>query len=268
MNRIVYTLLLIILSVHTGYAQKVVPQHVLDSIAHPKLLQGAGETLKFVSQEMDLGMLSEDDAPRSYSFVYRNVSKKPVSLTRVITSCRCTVAEFVKQPLAPGQEARITLKYNPSEQSGKVYSRAFVFTNLSDTHPTVCLALTGTVNPSADEWRDYTYAMGKLRLKYTTVYFSEVAQQHSPSERIECANSGNRPLKLSALKGTLPAYMQFRTEPEILQAGEKGEIVITLNGKLLPRDKELLHLALIIDGLNLPPSQRTLNVKVNTLSKE
>lgn len=263
MTRTIYTLL-IILFAQSISAQRIIPQHMLDSIANPKMLQLNEEVLKFASKEKNIGTLSEDDAPSTYRFIFRNVSKKTVSLRQIKTSCGCTVAKYDKQPVAPGKEGEITLTYNPSEQPGQVYSRAFVYTNLSDAYPTVCLTLTGKVTPSMDQWKDYPHAMGKLRLRYTTVYFSEVPPNLSPSERIECANSGKSPLKLSVMSGMLPSYVAFRTEPEVIQPGESAEIVITIKGNLLPRNKELLRFPLILDGLNVPLSQRTLNVKVDT----
>lgn len=263
MTRIIYTLLLIFFSAHI-IAQRIIPQHVLDSVANPKLVSGGDQVLNFVAKEQNVGILSEDDAPATYSFVFRNISSKPVILKKIKTSCGCTVAKFRSQSVAPGEEGTIYLTFNPEGQSGRIYNRAFVYTHLSDSHPTVCLTLTGKVTPSSDQWRDYPHAMGSLRLRYTTVYFSEVPQTLSPSERIECVNSGSVPLKLSVLDGMLPPYLKFRTEPEVISAGAEGEIVLTVNGNLLPRDKELLRFPLIIEGVKVPPSQRTLNIKVTT----
>lgn len=265
MTRIIYTFLFIVVSsAHTLNAQGVSFRHEMDSLVNPKAWSGSEQILRCDSNEVNIGTLSEDDAPSTCQFVFRNVSSKPVTLVRVKTSCGCTAATIHSQTVAPGKEGKITLTFHPDGQVGQIYNRAFVYTNLSDSHPTLCLAITGVVTPSSDQWRDYSHTMGHLRLRYTTVYFSEVPQQLSPSERIECANSGQTPLKLSILAGMLPSYMTFRTEPVVIPPGGKGEMVITVQGKLLPRDKKQLRVPLIIEGLKLPPSQRTLDVKINT----
>ena len=267
MIRIVCTFLLIFFSAHTVCAQRIFSKQELDSIKNPKLLPGGEQVLVCDHKEQNVGTLSEDDAPSSYRFVLRNISSKPVTLTKKVTSCGCTAAEFEVQTIAPGKEGAITLTFHPYGQVGRINNRAFIYTNLSESYPTLCLTITGTVKPSSDPWRDYPHAMGNLRLRYTTVYFSEVPQALSPSERIECGNSGNSPMKLSVPDGLLPSYMKFRTEPEVIPAGGVGEIVVTVVGKLLPRDKEQVRFPLIIGGVDVPVAQRTLNVKINTATR-
>ena len=267
MIRIVYTLLLIFFSAHTVCAQRIISEQELDSIKNPKLLPEGELVLVCDHKEQNIGTLSEDGAPSSRRFVLRNISSKPVTLTKQVTSCGCTVAKSEVQTIAPNKEGEITLTFHPYGQVGRINNRALIYTNLSDSYPTLCLTITGTVKPSSDPWRDYPHAMEDLRLRYTTVYFSEVPQALSPSERIECGNSGNNPMKLSVLKGSLPSYLKFRTEPEIIPAGGIGEIVITVIGKLLPRDKDQVRFPLIIDGLDIPAAQRTLNVKIDTTSR-
>ena len=266
MARIIASIL-ILFSAHIIYAQRVISRQEIDSVLNPKLLNGGEQVLRCDSNEVNIGTLSEDDAPSTCHFAFRNISSRPVTITRVKTSCGCTVAKLHSQTIAPGKEGKITVTFHPNGQVGQLYNRAFVYTNLSDSYPVMCLAITGNVKPSSDQWRDYSNTMGSLRLRYTTVYFSEVPLNLSPSERIECANSGSTPLKLSVLNGMLPTYMKFRTEPEVIPPGEKGEIVVTVQGKILPRDKKQLRFSLILEGLKVPPSQRTLDVKINTVSQ-
>ena len=267
MVRIIFIFLWIVFSAHIACAQRIITRQELDSIRNPKLFSGGGQIVRCDSNEVNIGILSEEDAPVTCQFAVRNISSKPVTLTRVKTSCGCTAAKLHSKIIAPGEEGKITLTFHPDGQVGRIYNRAFVYTNLSDADPTLCLTITGTVKPSSDPWRDYSHAMGNLRLRYTTVYFSEVSRKQSPSERIECANSGQKLLKLSVLSGMLPSYVRFRTEPEVIPPGEKGEIVITVQGSLLPKDKKQLRFPLIIEGLNVPPSQRTLEVKVNHIGQ-
>ena len=264
MKRILYTLLLIILSVPATRAQRVISLATIDSIAHPKMLPGGDEILHFASKEINVGNLTEDDQPATYHFTFYNASSQVVTITRIKTSCGCTAAHYSAQPVAPGDQGEIALTFRPADQAGKVFNRAFVYTNLSDAQPTLCLALTGEVAPTSNRWRDYPHTMGELRLRYTTVLFSEVPERLSPSERIECGNSGQKPLTLSVPAEALPAYVKFRTEPEVIPAGGTGEIVITIQGSLLPRDKAQLRFPLLIEGPEVPPAQRSLLIKVNT----
>ena len=55
----------------------------------------------------------------------------------------------------------------------------------------------------------------------------------------------------------LPSCLNFRVEPEIVNAGEEGEIIITYDpAKGGVRDR----MPVILKGLGVPPSQSTINV--------
>lgn len=47
-------------------------------------------------------------------FKYTNTGSVPLVLSKVRSSCGCTVPKWSKEPLMPGQSASITVKYNTS----------------------------------------------------------------------------------------------------------------------------------------------------------
>lgn len=105
-------------------------------------------------------------------------------------------------------------------------------------------------------------AMGRLRLKQNQMEFQEVMPGKRPSERILCGNSGDKPLRLSAL--VIPKFATFRTEPEVIQPGSEADIVVTVDASLIPAGKEkTFTFPIIIEGVDARPSDRTLNIKVN-----
>ena len=55
------------------------------------------QVLQFEHTVMNIGTLSEDDDPAMYHFKYHNVSKKPIYLSKLTTSCGCTVAKYDKR---------------------------------------------------------------------------------------------------------------------------------------------------------------------------
>lgn len=244
---------------------RIVDIHTMDSIVNPSLLK-SDEVLRFDKTEMNVGHLSEDDAPVAYRFHYRNVSKLTVTLVKVSTSCGCTVASFSKNSVKPGEEGEIILNFNPNEQAGTLNKSAYVYTNLSQTQPTAKISLIGKVLPTANQWVGYPSAMGNaLRLKRAIVSFKEMTNSETRSERLACVNSGNTPLKLSALM--IPRYAKLRTEPSVIPPGMEADIVITIDGSLLPpTTKSEFSFPVIIDGIHAVPSDRTIRVKV-TLHK-
>ncbi len=233
-----------------------------DSLLNPPLLEGQ-EVLRFDAKEVNVGNLSEDDAPVTYRFHFQNVSKKAVTVTKVNTSCGCTVATFSKVPVQPGEKGEVSLVFNPFQQAGKVNKHAFVYTDLSRSHPTAKIFLVGKVAPTANPLAaDYPHSMGNaLRVKRNDLYFREMPADGTRVERLVCINTGKQPLKLSA--SLIPRYAKFATEPEVIAPGQEADIVVTIDGHLLPPvSKTEFSFPIVIEGISAVPSDRTLHVKV------
>lgn len=213
---------------------------------------------------LDIGTLTEDDAPQTYRFTCTNVGGKTVKLTRVRTTCGCTAADVRMGEILPGETRVIALTYTPKNHPGTIDTNAFIYLSSSDSLPAARLTLRGNVLPGADEWARYPYAMGKLRLKQNRMEFREVAAGKRPSERILCGNSGDKPLRLSA--SHLPVFATFSTEPEVITPGSEADIVVTIDASLIPADKGSTFIfPLVLEGVDGQPSERTLNIKVNRI---
>ena len=239
-------------------------QEKIDSLINPPLMKQGDEILRFEKTVQDIGTLTEDNAPRACSFTYTNVSKAPVIITRVRTTCGCTAADAYTGKVLPGEMRTITLTYHPKNHPGTINTNTFVYLSSSDKTPVARLTLIGNVIPGADEWARYPYAMGKLRLKQNQLEFREVAAGKQPSERILCGNSGDKPLRLSAL--IIPKFATFRTEPEVIQPGSEADIVVTVNASLITAEKgKSFTFPIIPEGVDARPSDRTLNIKVNCI---
>lgn len=222
------------------------------------------EILRFDRTVLDVGTLTEDDAPQTYRFTCTNVSGKTVKLTRVRTTCGCTAADVRMGEILPGETRVIALTYTPKNHPGTIDTNAFIYLASSDSLPVARLTLRGNVLPGADEWARYPYAMGKLRLKQNRMEFREVVAGKHPSERVLCGNSGDQSLRLSASQ--LPAFAAFRTEPEVITPGSEADIVVTIDASLIPADKgSSFTFPLVIEGVEGQPSERTLNIKVNRI---
>ena len=71
----------------------------------------------------------------AYPFVFHNSSKRSIKLTKVTTTCGCTAAQFTQKELNPGEKGEIVLTYHPDGHPGKLYTRAFVYTDQSSSTP-------------------------------------------------------------------------------------------------------------------------------------
>ena len=229
----------------------------IDSIVNPTLHADASKVLLADNVSYDLGKMLETDKPVNRTFRLRNVSKEPLRIGHVRTTCGCTAAAFDTVAIAPNGETAIILTYNPKNRPGTIDVDAFVYVEGNDRQPMARLSLYGEVT-DADEWRHLPQAMGTLRLKRKEVRFTELPAGGKTTMRILCANSGSRPLKL--FSRILPPYAALHTEPAVIAPGEEADVVITIDVDKLPDKEGEIRVPLIVEGVSGRPSERTLQL--------
>lgn len=229
----------------------------LDSVMNPTLHAGEEKVLRADRQSVDLGKLSEADIPVSSTFRLCNVSDVPQRISRVRTTCGCTVAAYDTMAVAPGREALVTLTYNPKNRPGTIDVDAFVYLDGNDRRPMARLSLYGEVVDS-DVWSHLPQVMGALRLKRKEVCFAELPAGGKTMMRVLCANSGQKPLKLTSR--ILPSYAALHTEPTVIAPGEEADLIVTIDVDRLPKYDGPIRSSLIIEGVGGRPSERTLQL--------
>jgi Protein of unknown function (DUF1573) len=83
------------------------------------------------------------NVPVTGEFKVKNLSDKPLQILNVQASCRCTVADFTKEPIPSGGMGYIKAVYD-AKHEGQFYKILSATTNFDPQHPVV-LALEGTV---------------------------------------------------------------------------------------------------------------------------
>jgi len=69
-------------------------------------------TISFEEEEHDFGTIV-NGTPVETIFKYTNTGKSPLVVSNIKSSCGCTVPQdWNKEPLAPGQSAQFTVKFN------------------------------------------------------------------------------------------------------------------------------------------------------------
>lgn len=86
--------------------------------------------IKFEKTTIDLGVFSQDEPIRKCVFKFTNVGKAPLIINYVHPSCGCTVAEYPKEPIAPGASGEINVTYDGTgKMPGPMSKYVQVFTN-------------------------------------------------------------------------------------------------------------------------------------------
>lgn len=68
-------------------------------------------SLKFENTTVDYGTIAKGSDPyRSFSF--ENISDEPVAIKSAKGSCGCTVPEYPKEPIMPGQKSEVKVRYD------------------------------------------------------------------------------------------------------------------------------------------------------------
>ena len=63
------------------------------------------------------------------SFRFKNTGDKPLVIISVEPACGCTVADYPKQPIKPGEEGEITGEFNSQGRPGQQHKTVTVKTN-------------------------------------------------------------------------------------------------------------------------------------------
>lgn len=68
--------------------------------------------IKFDKQTHDFGKFSEKNPVVSCVFAFTNVGDAPLVINQAMASCGCTVPDYPKQPLQPGEKGELKVTYN------------------------------------------------------------------------------------------------------------------------------------------------------------
>jgi len=88
--------------------------------------------IKFESEVHDYGKVPVN-SDGACQFKFKNTGKEPLILTNVKASCGCTVPSWPKDPIAPGANAIIDVKYNSMNRAHTINKSITVFSNASDS---------------------------------------------------------------------------------------------------------------------------------------
>lgn len=96
---------------------------------------------KFEKETHDFGNIPFNK-PASYEFSFTNAGDAPIILTEVAPSCGCSVADFSKTPVKPGDSGKIKVTYNAATKGP--FTKSFTVKSNTKT-PVKTLTVKGNV---------------------------------------------------------------------------------------------------------------------------
>lgn len=111
-----------------------------------------GPVMAFETTVVDYGEIAQKSEPLR-TFRFMNSGSAPLVINNASGSCGCTVPSYPKEPILPGQEAEIEVRYDTNRLG--VFTKSVTLTtnavNSSSDQPegTFVLQIKGKVNPPA-----------------------------------------------------------------------------------------------------------------------
>ena len=92
--------------------------------------------LTFETEVIDMGTYMQyDDESSRVEFLFVNTGKEPLIIEKCKGSCGCTVPEWPKEPIAPGETGLIKVNYD--EKRVGPYTKSITITSNAKTSPKV-----------------------------------------------------------------------------------------------------------------------------------
>ena len=223
----------------------------LSAQAQLKVFAPDSSILQFKTRHITAETMSVDDSPVTFTYAFKNTGIRKVKVDRIMTSCSCAYAYADKSVVRPGDEAVISVRFNPKDHPGKFDRKIFVYTD-EENDPAATLILSVNVENRMDVPDQYSISMGDIRLKSNVVKFRK---GEAATASLSFMNVSGRSLKFDCDRALLPACLKFYAEP--VRPLKDGVIKITYDpSKGMERDE----MVILLQGLGGTPSNSSIKV--------
>lgn len=184
------------------------------------------ETVEVDKMIHDFGDVMISEKMLHCSFHIKNISKKPIVIFNVASSCGCTNIRWTREPLTPGKTGEIQVDYTndagpyPFDKTLTVY--------ISGLKKPVILRLRGMVHEKKKPLNEiYPIQMGTLGMKTTDIKLGNLKQGDSKGDSFQIANLGSHPLKLAFAE--VSAGLELEVSPNPIPAHSTATVKYTVS---------------------------------------
>ena len=111
--------------------------------AAPAAPAGPTTTMSFDEMEYDFGTVTSGEKVQ-YAYKFKNTGSEPLIISNAKGSCGCTVPDWPKEPIAPGEASEILVEFDSSNKSGNQSKRVTITANTNPAQ--TFLTIKGQVN--------------------------------------------------------------------------------------------------------------------------
>jgi len=99
-----------------------------DSASGTEAMMDALPTIAFAEEFHDFGEVQEGEVVE-HTFTFTNEGEGPLIISNAQGSCGCTMPDWPRQPIAPGQKGQIKVSFNSTGRAGRQDKRVTLTTN-------------------------------------------------------------------------------------------------------------------------------------------
>lgn len=107
-------------------------------------------SIQWLDSARNYGRINEGQK-LAVSFRFKNAGNKPLIIESVKPTCGCTVAEYPKEPIAPGAEAEITGEFDSNGREGLQRKHITVRTNTDPAEQDVSFEVNVIGKPKTEQ---------------------------------------------------------------------------------------------------------------------
>lgn len=164
-------------------------------------------------------------------FKVTNNGDKPLVISNVTTSCGCTVADWTKEPIAPGSTGEVSSTFD-AKALGRFMKTVGVYCNAS--HKPIYLTLRGEVTADVSKAGfTHPHQIGSIRLSNEAIEFDDAHKGDKPTIEILVANTSDEAFEPVLMH--LPPYLHAVAEPTKIIRKGTGKIKVMLDTEKLPK---------------------------------
>lgn len=125
-----FTFILLFAACNSGSQQDTISTDVINnpSSAEGKTSKKGQPQIEFSSKEHDFGKVINGEIVR-YNFEFTNTGGSDLVITSVNADCGCTVAEYSRKPVKPGEKGYINIQFDSNNRKGFNHKTATVLSN-------------------------------------------------------------------------------------------------------------------------------------------
>ncbi len=111
--------------------------------ASGKAVPGSTAVMTFEDEEHDFGKITQGEIV-TYAFMFTNTGGSDLVISSAQGSCGCTIPNYPKEAIKPGQKAKVDVKFESAGKAGLVKKTVTLITNCSPS--TKVITIIATVN--------------------------------------------------------------------------------------------------------------------------